>query len=165
MPLLPMTDAGDRDVAQMRAAFFRRTRRMTVFLYSGLALAALGVAVLAFVHDVPRAAAGIGAGFVGAVALFALSPLVPVSAKAARLLVPASVLGGVLIATLVDLDALRSDSQTLLTGAFAGFLAGTIVGIAAIRRRLARDDDLILRQRRLGFDPERPWAWLGSEKD
>ncbi len=149
----------------MRAAFFQRTRRMVVVLYSGLALAAVGMAAVAFAQDVPRAAAGVGAGFILAVALFALSPAIPVSAKVARLLVPISAVAGVLAVTLVDLDTLTNDSQTLLVGGVAGFLAGTIVGLAAIRRRLARDDELLLRQRRLGFDPEQPWAWLGSEKD
>jgi hypothetical protein len=160
-----MAHAGDPDLAQMRAAFFRRTQRMTVILYSGLALAAVVLAVLAFERDVPRAATGVGAGFVVAAVLFALSPAIPVSAKAARLVVPLSAVVGVLVATFVDLDSLTSDSQTLLAGGFAGFLAGTIVGIAAIRRRLASDDDLMLRQRRLGFDPEQPWAWLGPDKD
>jgi hypothetical protein len=38
------------------------------------------------------------------------------------------------------------------------------IGIAMIRRRLAHDDELLRQQRKLGFDPERPWAWLRSGK-
>ena len=48
----------------------------------------------------------------------------------------------------------------LAIGALGGFFVGAIVGIARIRRMLATDDELLLRQRRLGFDPEHAASWI-----
>ena len=37
---------------------------------------------------------------------------------------------------------------------------GAIGLFALIRRRLARDDDLLIEAQKRGFDPEKPWGWM-----
>jgi hypothetical protein len=147
------------DVERMRAAFFRRTRRLVAVFYVVIAFMAIGVGAYAFATAWGPAVAGVATGFVAGVAAFLLSPKIPTSADAARKLVVAGPVAGV-VAGILFFDSLSQGWQAGVAGFFAGYLAATIVGMASIRRRLAHDDELLLRQKRLGFDPEKPWGWL-----
>lgn len=145
----------------MRAAFFERTRTTAFVLYAALGAAAVAAAAYALVGDFLRAAGGLAAGLVAAIVLFVASPLFRVSARAGRLLI-----GVAGVAGLIAADLLGGVSSVLgaatLWGVFGGFMAGSIIGIARIRKRLEWDDELLLRQKQLGFDPEEPYAWLRS---
>ena len=157
-----MPAADHTRVAEMRAAFFQRTRKPTLVFYVALAASAVAAAAFALARDSAWAAGGIAVGLLAAIGLFAASPLFSVSPRAARAVGSASAVAGVLAATL--LDATGSVLATApLWGAFSGFMAGTIVGIARIRKRLAWDDELLLRQKRLGFDPQDPYGWMRRE--
>jgi membrane associated rhomboid family serine protease len=149
---------GVSDVEHMREAFFRKTRRPVAALYVVCGIAAAALAAYTLGDDPATAALGLVVGFVVAVLLFAVSPLLPVSARGARWLVFGAPVVGIVAAQALDVGALGS--ETFFLAAFDGFLAGMVVGIAAIRRRLATDDDLLLRQKRLGFDPEDPGSFL-----
>ncbi|HWG56365.1 MAG TPA: hypothetical protein VNT58_07575 [Gaiellaceae bacterium] len=70
-------------------------------------------------------------------------------------MVPAAAVVGVVLVNTIDIG-----TSPFVLGGFGGFLAGTAVSIALVRRRLATDDELLRRQLRLGFDPEHPWRWL-----
>jgi hypothetical protein len=144
-------------VEEMRAEFFRRTRILVVVLYGMLAAAAVGAGVYAVSIDLARAAVAITVGLVIVLALF--RPLFPISARLARVLVVVGAVGGMVVAGVLS-DLGSQIGSPGLWGGFAGFAFGMILGIAWIRRRLARDDSLLLRQKRLGFDPERPYAWI-----
>lgn len=146
------------DVERMRAEFFRRTRRLVIVMYVAGAVAGIALAAVALVSDSAGGGLGLVAGFALALILFAVSPLIPTSARAARALVFVAPAVGVVAADALGLGELGSDAFFL--GGFGGFLLGMVVGIAAIRRRLAHDDALLLRQKRLGFDPENPSGWL-----
>lgn len=149
------------DVERIRREFFRRTRRPTILLYVGSVIAAAILLGVAVTQDAGGALLALGLGFAVSVVLFVLSPLLPTSARTARALVWLGPVAGVAAAQAFDLGELGSGAFVL--GAFGGFLAGMVVGVAAIRRRLAHDDELLLRQKRLGFDPERPYGWLRGE--
>jgi MFS family permease len=152
----------DPQIAEIRAAFFERTRKTLTVLYVALAVAAVCAAAVSLTSNALRAAAGLAAGFLMAVVLFAASSLFKVSARAARLLTGAAAVAGVIAAEIGGgIGAVFG--AAMLWGAFAGFMAGTVLGIARIRRRLAWDDELLLRQKQLGFDPEHPYGWLRSE--
>lgn len=146
------------DVERMRAEFFRRTRKLVLALYLGSALVAAALVAVALADDAVDGALGFLAAFALAVLLFWVSPMIPTSAKAARALLVVAPLSGIVAAQMFDLGDLASDAAIL--GACGGGAAGMAVGIAAIRRRLAHDDELFLRQKRLGFDPEKPSGWL-----
>jgi hypothetical protein len=146
------------DVEQMRAAFFRRTRRMVLVLYVGFAVGACILAAYTLSADAATAGFGLAAGFVVAVLLFAVSPLIPVRARGARWLVLGAPVAGVVAASALDVGDVGS--EVFFLAAFGGFCAGMVFGIAAIRRRLATDDALLLRQKGLGFDPEDPTSFL-----
>jgi membrane associated rhomboid family serine protease len=147
------------DVERMRAAFFQRTRRHVAILYVVLALMAIGAGAYAFATAWEPAVVGVAVGFVAGVVAFLLSPKFPTSANAARKLVVAAPIAGLVAGTLF-FDSLSQGWQAGVVGFFAGYLAAAIVGMASIRRRLAHDDELLLRQKSLGFDPEKPWGWL-----
>jgi hypothetical protein len=147
------------EIESMRAAFFRRTRATTVVLYGALAAAAVGAAIYAVSTDLMRAVAGIAVGLVAVLALFGASPMVRVSARAARGLVLGVGVAGVIVANVAGGVETRVGASGLW-GGFAGLMLGAIIGVARIRRRLAWDDELLLRQKQLGFDPERPYDWL-----
>jgi hypothetical protein len=82
-----------------------------------------------------------------------------VTARIARHLLWIGPIAGVLFANFVDVD-LGDRGIAIFLGALGGFFVGAIVGFARIRRRLATDDELLLRQRSLGFDPEHPAGWI-----
>ena len=140
----------------MRATFFRKTRIPALVLYA--ALAALGIINGANAwRDSPKAAvSAIAVGFGLALVLFPLIQRLPISARTARVLIPAGAVLGVVAGTQMGTSAWSS-------GVLSGLLFGIIVGVARNRRHLARDDDLLLRQRALGFDPERPFGWWRSK--
>ena len=131
--------------------------------YAAIALGAVA-AFAAAAGESPRTAtiAAVAAAAVVGV-LFAVSPMLATTAKTARkLLVATGIAAG--IGGSVGVRALSDLSTAGMLGAIAGTLAATIVGVAWIRRRLARDDALFARQMRLGFDPERPSAWLRGDE-
>jgi hypothetical protein len=132
------------EVQRLRETFFRRTRRTAALLYAGLGLSAVGFGIAAIVSDPLR---GWDSRRVAALAGAIDREPAPqdVSPDGSR----AGVLG--------------FDSPAV-SGALAGFFAGSIVGIALIRRRLVTDDALLLRQRSLGFDPEHPYGWLRGKQ-
>ena len=146
------------ELERMRAEFFRKTRTPVLVLYVAFTLGGAALAAGALASGRGGGMLGLAVGFVLAVALFAVSPLLPTSARAARVLVFGAPVVGVVVANALDLGELGSESFFL--GGFGGFLVGAAVGIAAIRRRLAHDDELLLRQKRLGFDPENPTSFL-----
>jgi MFS family permease len=158
--------ADDPQIADIRAAFFERTRKTVLILYVALAVAAVCAAAVGLTSDALRAAAGLAAGFLVALILFAASSLFRVSARAARVLIGAGAVAGIVAAQIGGGIGAALGAATL-EGAFAGFMAGTVLGIVRIRRRLAWDDELLLRQKQLGFDPEHPYGWLrsGSKAD
>lgn len=140
-------EADALDVEHVREAFFRRTRRSTAILYAALGLAAAGAAGEALVAGPLNAVLGVALGVAVMALLLGASPFLRVSARTARALpVAVGVASGVGGLFLADLRI-----TPFLTGAFAGLMAGWALAIAAIRRRLAHDDELILRQVRLGF--------------
>ena len=149
------------DLVRTRTEFFRRTRRVTQALYAGLAIAAVGL----LAGGVAEAATPTLLAFIAAtllmVALFGLSALIPTSAKTTRTLLWLAPVVGVVASSQLDFDI----SAPVALGTTAGVCTGLGIGVALIRRRLAHDDDLLRRQQRLGFDPERPWAWLRTGKD
>lgn len=156
-----MTADERADVEQMRTAFFTRTRKLVVGLYATTAVIALAVGAAGLAVSPGRAVVGMIVGLVVSVVLFVVSPRIPTTARTARGLIVVGPVAGVLVSMLfLDLDELSTASQAALAGALAGSLVGMIVGIVLLRRRLARDDQLLLRQKRLGFDPEHPWSWL-----
>jgi hypothetical protein len=157
---LAVADSAEHEVDRMRASFFDKTGRVIFILYGGLALGAAGAAAIAFVLDVRRAVVGLAIGFVVMVVLLDLSTRVSPSSRWAKVLMAVSVAFGLLFPFASLNGHAPPGLQALALGAGAGGLAGAIVGIAAIRHRLARDDELLMRQQRLGFDPEHPWAWL-----
>ena len=131
---------------------------MTLLLYVGLGLGAVVAAAYAVASDPSHGVVGFVLGLLASVALFAVGAMIPTTARTARSLVYVAAGAGVVAAQVLDLAVLGSEA--LLAGGFGGFMAGAIIGIAAIRRRLAHDDGLLLRQKRLGFDPENPSGWL-----
>ncbi|MDX6487366.1 MAG: hypothetical protein QOF43_2519, partial [Gaiellaceae bacterium] len=143
-----------------RKAFFERTRKATGLLYAGLAALAGGCAAFAILGEPLRGALGVGVGLVAGIVLFALSPAVPTTARAARLLLSTVAPVGVVLASVLLPSPF---SSRFVAGVYGGFMMGCVAGIAWIRRRLARDDELLLRQARRGFDPERPWRWMRRE--
>lgn len=147
------------DLDRVRAEFFRRTRRSVVFLYAGLALAALVCLAPAIADDAAVALLAFAVTAAATTGLFLASARIPTSAKAARRLLWVAPAVAVLTVSFVDID-LGERGTAIVPAAVAGLFLGTIAGIAGIRRRLARDDDLFRRQQRLGFDPEHPWAWI-----
>jgi hypothetical protein len=151
--------AESADVERMRAAFFQRTRRLVAVFYVVIAFMAIGAGAYAFATAWAPAVVGVAIGFVTGVVAFLLSPKIPTSADAARKLVVAAPIAGI-VAGILFFDSLSHGWQAGVVGFFAGYLAASIVGIASMRRRLAHDDELLLRQKRLGFDPEKPWGWL-----
>ncbi len=150
------------DLDRTRTEFFRRTRQVTGLLYTFLGIASAGLLAAGIAAGATLALIAYIAATMFAVALFVLSARIPTSAKTARALLWFAPAVGVVAVAQLDLDL----STPVTLGGMAGFCAGTGIGIAMLRRRLARDDDLLRRQQRLGFDPERPWAWLrsGTEK-
>jgi membrane associated rhomboid family serine protease len=147
------------EVEQMRAVYFRKTRLTAGVVYVVFALMAVGVGAAAYSTARMPAIIGGLVGFALGVPVFILEGRIPISAQAKRgLLVPVAVLGAVGASFLFD--ALSGGAEAAVSGATAGFLAAMIVGLAYFRRRLARDDAMLLRQKRLGFDPEHPWRWL-----
>jgi peptidoglycan/LPS O-acetylase OafA/YrhL len=155
-----MSDETD-DLARSRAEFFRRTRRVTGWLYASLAAAA----ALLLAAGIAKAAMPAVLAFIAAtvlmVALLGLGALIPTSAKTTRLLLWSLPVVGVIAGSQLDLNL----STPVPLGAMAGVCTGLGIGVALIRRRLAHDDDLLRRQQRLGFEPERPWAWLRGGRD
>jgi sulfite exporter TauE/SafE len=150
------------EVQRLRETFFRRTRRTAALLYAGLGLSAVGFGIAAIVSDPLRGAAGILAGLLLSLALSIVSPRLKTSARMARALVYSVPVVTVLILGMTSAD--NSFDSPAVLGALAGFFAGSIVGIALIRRRLVTDDALLLRQRSLGFDPEHPYGWLRGKQ-
>lgn len=150
-----MTPADEAQIDEMRAAFFERTRKTTFALYAALGVVAVAAAASALAGDALRAAEGLAVGLVAAIVLFAAGPLLRVSARTARLLVGVGAVAGVVAANLPGGVSSGFGTATLW-GAFAGFLVGMIIGIVRIRRRLAWDDELLLRQKQLGFGPADP---------
>jgi hypothetical protein len=153
--------ADDAQIEEMRAAFFERTRRSVFVLYAALGAAAVAAVAYALGSDALEAAGGLAVGLVAAIVLFAASPLFKVPARAARLLIGVVAVTAGITAELLGGVSLALGAATLW-GAFAGFMAGTIIGIARIRKRLEWDDELLLQQKQLGFDPEQPYEWLRS---
>jgi hypothetical protein len=149
------------DLDRTRTEFFRRTRRVTGFLYVFLGIASTGLLAGGIAVAATPAVLAFIAATVFAVALFALSARIPTSARTARALLWSLPAVGVIAGSQLDINL----SSAVTLGGMAGFLSGMGIGVATIRRRLAHDDDLLLRQQRLGFDPERPWAWLRSGKE
>jgi hypothetical protein len=149
------------DLDRTRTEFFRRTRRVTGCLYAFLGIASAGLLAGGIATEATPALLAFIAATVFGVSLFVLSARIPTSAKTARALLWLAPGVGVLAASRLDLDL----STPVILGGMAGFCAGAAIGIAMIRRRLAHDDDLLRRQQRLGFDPERPWAWLRSSTE
>ena len=141
--------------------FFRRTRRVTGLLYAFLGIASAGLLAGGIATEATPAILAFISATVLAVGLFVLSARIPTSAKTARALLWLAPAVGVIAASQLDLDL----STPVTLGGMAGFFTGMGVGMAMIRRRLAHDDELLLRQQRLGFDPERPWAWLRSSTE
>jgi peptidoglycan/LPS O-acetylase OafA/YrhL len=144
------------DLARTRAGSFRRTRRVTRWLYIVLAIAAVILLAAGISNEATPALLAFAAATVLTVALLGLGALIPTSAKTARTLLWLGPVGGVILGSQLDLDV----STPPFLGATAGLCTGTGIGVALIRRRLAHDDDLLRRQQRLGFDPAQPWAWL-----
>ena len=149
------------DLDRTRTEFFRRTRRVTGFLYVFLGIASAGLLAGGIASAATPALLAFIAATLFAVALFVLSARIPTSAKTARALLWIMPAVGVIAGSQLDLDI----SSPVILGGMAGFFTGMGIGVAMIRRRLAHDDDLLRRQQRLGFDPERPWAWLRSGKE
>lgn len=158
-----VADADPSQVEEMRREFFRRTRTLVAVFYAALAAAAIAATVFAASRDAVRATVALIAGIVAALALFGVSPRFRISARATRWFIVIAAIGGAVTANLMDGVESRVGASAVW-GAFAGFCFGTIVGIARIRRRLARDDELLLRQKQLGFDPERPFDWLRGDR-
>jgi hypothetical protein len=153
-----VTTAGREDVEQIRTGFFRRTRPVVGVFYVVLALAAAALGASALSTDWEPAVAGILGGFALGLPLYLLSPRLPASPRTAL-----SVIAGVAVAFAVFSPSVFGGlPDAAVTGGISGLLAATIVGIVNIRRRLARDDELLLRQKRLGWDPEHPWRWSRS---
>ena len=148
------------EIARLRETFFANTRKPTIAFYVVFAVAAVGAAAWAVSLAAVPALAGILVGFAAMGVLFVLSPRMPVSARAARAMLVPVIAAGAVGAQFIDLDVLSEGWAAGVLGGLGGGLAGTVAGTALIRRRLAHDDELLLRQQRLGFDPERPWSWL-----
>lgn len=128
--------------------------------YAVLAAAAAAAVVWALSISAAPAVAGILVGLAVMAVLFLVSVRRPMPARVTRILIVPAALVGVVAANVIDLDDLSDDWAAGVIGGFGGGLAGAVVGVVLIRRRLAHDDELLLRQQRLGFDPERPWSWL-----
>ena len=152
--------ADERDVAATREAFFRRTRVGAGAMYALLLAGGVAAAAAAIARDAVNGAAGAAAGLAIAVVLFAISPRIPVHARVARWLVGLSAFVGIVIANTTD-DLFAAPSGL---GGCGGLLVGMAAGIAYVRRRLRRDDELLRRQQRLGYDLERPWSWWRLRK-
>jgi len=151
------------DIAPLRDTFFRRTRRLTAILYVALGLAAVGFAFVAVVRDPSSGSVGIACGFIASLLLSAVSPMLKTTPRIARLLTYAVPVLAVAAFWIEKSLGVELDSPALL-GAAAGLFAGTLVGMAWMRHRLATDDELLLRQVELGFDPENPWAWFRDKQ-
>ncbi len=154
--------ADQRELDELRRVFFARTRRPVIVFYAFLGVVAAGAAAYGFSANARAAAPGAAAALAASLVLLTVSPMIAVPASAALMLVTASAAVGVAVALVVDIDQIAS--APALAGAIAGFSVGTIVGIAAIRRRLASDDDLVRRQQQLGWSLEDPWAPIRSKK-
>ena len=145
-----MSDDVDRaEAAQLRAAFFARTRKTVAFLYAvatvlGLAAGVAALAIDAFAGLVAFAVVG-----VVLIAAFGLGRRLAIPRAALPWLSLVGAAAGVAIARSVDLPA------AVVLGGLAGVLLGMVVGIWLVRRRLAVDDALIVRQRRLGYLDDR----------
>lgn len=153
-----MVPESAQEIQRQRDEFFRRTRKTTVGLYVVLGLGAFGAGAYAVANDIGRGALGIVAGILLTLILLLVGELAPMSARTTRItilaLLPVSAVAVLLWGDSIDLVS------PFVSGACAGLMAGTVLGVAAIRRRLSSDDDLFVRQKRLGFDPERPYAWI-----
>ena len=142
-----MMEAIRQEVQRDREEFFRRTRTSTAVLYAVLALVALGSGAYALAQAFTTGAAAIVVGAVVFSSLFAVSPKPPFATRTARVL---TLVVCPLVGFLTTV-AVSSIDSAVAAGAFAGAAAGTAVSIAWIRRRLGRDDELVLRQKRLGL--------------
>lgn len=160
-----MTETPVRDIQREREVFFSRTRKVAVALYVFLALGAISVGAYALADGARSASIGIAIGAAGILALQLVGVLVPISARASRLmivvLVPLSAAGALVLGGALD----SLFDSALVMGIVAGSLGGSALGIALTRRRLARDHELWLRQERLGFDHRRPFDWIRGESD
>jgi hypothetical protein len=151
------------EVQRLRETFFRRTPvERPLCCTQDSVFPAVGFGIAAIVSDPLRGAAGILAGLLLSLALSIVSPRLKTSARMARALVYSVPVVTVLILGMTSAD--NSFDSPAVLGALAGFFAGSIVGIALIRRRLVTDDALLLRQRSLGFDPEHPYGWLRGKQ-
>jgi FtsH-binding integral membrane protein len=143
------------EIDRIRTTFFRKTRWISVFLFATFALVAVVAAVAAVRIDARPAVVSMAVALLVTGALSVAGTRLRIGPRAARMLVVAGPVAGVLLLPLL----MPADGA-----AFWGVIAGAMVGaggtVAYARWRLAHDDDLILRQRELGFDPERPWGWL-----
>jgi FtsH-binding integral membrane protein len=156
----PNDRSADRqDIERIRTAFFRKTRPLVVVLYAIFALMAAALGAAAFSTAWTPAIVGALGGFALGLGAFTAEGRAAISARTKRLFLLPAVVGGLFVGGVL-LSGLSGAWEAATLGAAAGFLAAMIVGVASIRRRLARDDDLLLRQRKLGYDPGRPGRWL-----
>jgi hypothetical protein len=147
------------DLRQMREAFVRKTRFGAGFLYAFFALIAVALGASAFSADAAPALAGALVGLALGTAARILNTRVSITARTTRALIIPVAVGGFFFVRF-GIGDLSGGWEAALDGAVAGVAIAAIAGVAYVRRRLARDDELFLRQQRLGFDPERPWRWL-----
>jgi hypothetical protein len=147
-----------QEIERMRQVFFRKTRPYSILICGVFAVMAGLLAAVALSESLVPATVGLLLGSAIAVPAYVLSVRTPVSARSTRSLLLGVVLGTTGLSAM--LSDLPSTLDTMLSGAAAGFLGAMIVAIVMIRRRLAHDDRLFLRQYQLGFDPRHPWRWL-----
>jgi hypothetical protein len=156
----PNDQPADREELQrMREAFFGKTRLGAGVLYAFFALIAVALGASAFSAEPGPAVAGALVGIALGAAAHIVNMRVPITARTTRALIIAVAVGGFFFVRFAIGD-LSGGREAALDGAFAGAATAAIAGVAYVRRRLARDDELFLRQQGLGFDPERPWRWL-----
>jgi hypothetical protein len=144
----------DGDEAErVRVAFFRRTRRPVRIFYVVLGVATIGFIVWGLLLNAVFALVAFCAVTLVMLVLYVVGLRVGVTPRTSRRLVVGGTTLGVISVTAVDVVAVE---PAVVLGGFSGVCAGGLAGVAAIRRRLACDDALILRQRALGWEVEEP---------